>query len=67
MCLIVQNILRIFENASTLISYFFDYGYELTTIYGEALCCLNKLRLLHGYSDDVIPYQPLMPLYTITD
>ena len=31
------------------------------------MCCLNKLRLLHGYSDDVIPYQPLMPLYTITD
>ena len=28
---------------------------------------MNKLGLLHGYSDDVIPYQPLMPLYTITD
>ena len=67
MRLVVQNILRDFENASTFISYFLDHGYKLTTIYGEALCCLNKLRLLHGYSEVVITYQPLMPLYTITD
>ena len=67
MRVIVQNILRDFENASTVTSYFLDHGYQLTTIYEEALCCSNRLRLLHGYSDDVIPYQPLMPntLYRI--
>ena len=65
MLLIVQNILRNFGNASTFISYVLDHGYYLTTIYGEALHCLNKLLLLHGYSDDVIPYKHLMPLYTL--
>ena len=43
MRLIVQNILRDFENASIFISYFLYNGYQLTTI--------------HGYSDDDIPYQ----------
>ena len=57
MHLIVQNILGDFENASTFISYFLDHGYQLTTIYEEVLCFLN----------DVIPYQPLMPLYIISD
>ena len=41
MCLIVQNILRDFENASIFISYFLDHGNNLTTIYEEALVAVS--------------------------